>query len=94
MITAKTTARPAAAPSTASDRARQLASLASRTGRPRPASRSSRNRRPFSQVELALRITPVRGDTEPGAPTPIEPRAPACCSAWAIRSRTVAMAAS
>jgi hypothetical protein len=87
MITANTPAKPAAAPSTASDRARQLASLASRTGRPRPASRSSRNRRPFSQVELALRITPVRGDTEPGAPTPIEPRPPACCSAWAIRSR-------
>jgi hypothetical protein len=31
-------------------------------------------------VELALRITPVRGETEPGAPMPIDPRPPACCS--------------
>jgi hypothetical protein len=43
---------------------------------------------------LELRITPVVGEIEPGVPMPIVPRPPACCSTWAIRSRTVSIAAS
>ena len=61
-MTPNTLAQPAAAPSLASDKAKQLASLASRTARPSAASRSRPNGRPFSQVELAFLTRPVRGD--------------------------------
>src|SRR5690606_40486050 len=56
--------------------ARQLASLASRTGRPSACSRSRPKGRPFNQVELALRITPLTGEIDPGVATPTGPEAP------------------
>ena len=69
-ITAKTMRAPAAAPSVASETARQFASLASRTSRPMATLRSFSNARPLSQVELAFLITPVAARTLPGIPTP------------------------
>ena len=69
-ITPKTTSAPAAAPSTASESAKQFASLARRTGRPSARARSSRSGRPFSQVELQFFIRPVRGEIAPGVPMP------------------------
>ena len=78
-MTPNTERAPAPAPSTASDRAKQLASLASRTGRPSCASRSRRNGWPLSQVELAFCTSPLAGDIEPGMPMPTLPRPPARC---------------
>ena len=69
-MTPNTPRAPAPAPSTASDRAKQLASLASRTGRPRCASRSRWNGLPLSHVELAFCTSPLAGATEPGMPMP------------------------
>jgi hypothetical protein len=69
-ITAKTTPAPAPAPSVASDNARQLASLATRTACPSNASRSRLKGRPFSEVELLFFINPC--DVRlPGVPRPI-----------------------
>ena len=65
-MTVNTIAAPAPAPSVASERARQLASLANATGRPIRAITSSSNRRPFSQVRLAFLIRPVAGAIAPG----------------------------
>ena len=75
MMTPKTTSAPAAAPSHASDSAKQLASFASRTLRPSTRSRSSRRGRPFSHVELAFFTRPVAGEMAPGMPMPTVPRA-------------------
>ena len=65
MITPKTTRAPAAAPSVASDNAKQLASFANRIGRPTPAA-DPRSGVPFSQVELEFLISPVAGEIVPG----------------------------
>jgi hypothetical protein len=70
MITPNTTAAPAAAPSVASEIAKQFASLAIRTGRPSRDERSSRSGRPISQTELAFLTKPVVGEIAPGIPTP------------------------
>ena len=56
----------------ASDSARQFASLIMRTGAPSFALTSSRNGLPLSQMLLALRITPVLGEIDPGVATPTE----------------------
>src|SRR5437016_946005 len=53
-MTPNTTGAPAAAPSVASDRAKQFASFITRTGRPSRPSRSRSSGRPLSQVELAF----------------------------------------
>jgi len=90
-ITPKTTSASAPAPSVASDSAKQLASLASRTGRPSVASRSACSGLSFKWVVLALRIRPVAGEGDPGMPTPmLAPVTPASRSAAATRSRTTA----
>ena len=80
-ITPNTTPMPAAAPSVASDSAKQLASLAMATGRPSARARSAPSGRPFSQVEFALRTSPVCGDSEPGMPIPIDEAGPQPASA-------------
>ena len=70
-ITAKTAAAPAApAPSTASLNAKQLASLAKRSGRDSSRCRSSASGRPMTQVELAFFTSPVSGEMVPGIPIP------------------------
>ena len=69
-MTANTTSAPAAAPSVASDNARQLASLATRTGWPSKASRSRCSGCPLSQVELAFFMTPAALRL-PGVPMPM-----------------------
>src|ERR1019366_1271196 len=58
-ITANTSLAPAAAPSVASDTARQFASFAQRTGLPRATPKSRSSGRPFSHVELAFLTSPV-----------------------------------
>ena len=70
-MAANTTASPEAAPSVASDTARQLASLASRTGRPSARARSRSRGRPFNHTELAGRghavasqLAPIIGEGE------------------------------
>ena len=65
-MTPKTTSAPAAAPSHASDSAKQFASLASRTGRPSARSRSCWSGRPISHVEFAFFTRPGRGRDGPG----------------------------
>jgi hypothetical protein len=65
----------------ASDTARQLASLAMRTGRSSMASRSLSSGWPFSQVELAFFTLPVNGEMVPGMPRPTEPFLPVAASA-------------
>ena len=84
-MTPNTTLAPAAAPSLASDRAKQLASLASRISRPSAACRSVRRGRPISQVELAFLMTPA-GVSLPGIASPTLPRAPVVRSASRTRS--------
>ena len=84
-MTPNTTLWPAPAPSTASEMAKQSASLASRTGRPSADSRSRFNRSPMRQVELAFLIKSVVGDTVPGIPTPTG----SCLLKPASRSRAV-----
>ena len=69
-ITPKTTRAPAAAPSTASERAKQFASFAKRTGRPRSPERSRSRGCPISQVEFAFLTRPLAGERAPGIPTP------------------------
>ncbi len=91
---AKTTSKPEPAPSTASETARQLASLARRTGRSRARARSSANGRPLRKVELALRIRPVRGEIEPGMAKPMRSQRPVRASVSATRAQTVPIAAS
>lgn len=68
-MTANTTR---AGPSTASETAKQSASLDNRTSRPTARTRSASTGRPFSQVELAPLVMPVRGSTDPGIPTPTD----------------------
>ena len=75
-ITPNTTRAPRPAPSTASDSAKQLASLASRTSRPSAASTSPCSGLPLSQVELAFFTRPVTRDSAPGMPTPTVPQSP------------------
>ena len=72
-MAAKTVPNPAPAPSAASLSARQFASLAMRTGRPRRAARSVSSRPPFNQVLFAPRTSPVVGERLPGIPTPTVP---------------------
>src|SRR4030088_2947821 len=69
-MTPKTVSIAAAAPSVASDRAKQLASLAKRTGRPSLVSKSCCNGRPISHVEFAFLTTPVTGEIPPGHAEP------------------------
>ena len=89
-MTPKTTSAPAAAPSVASDSAKQLASLANRTGRSSRRDRSSASGRPFSQVEFEFLISPVAGEIVPGMPTPTVPVAPVACSMSRTRPHTAA----
>src|SRR6476620_11454240 len=65
-ITPNTVRAFSAAPSMASDKAKQLASLASRTGPPSAVARSRSKGRSLSQVELAFCIRPVWGEMETG----------------------------
>src|SRR5207344_2953860 len=58
----------AAAPSVASDRTKQLASLSTRTGRPIAAARSRSTALPFSAARFELTTSPVTGDRKPGVP--------------------------
>ncbi len=93
-MTPNTTRDPDAAPSTASESAKQLASFSTRTGRASTAFRSSKNGLPLSQTEFAFRTNPVSGDSEPGIATPtVAARAPVCCSIRAVRSATARTAA-
>ena len=90
MMTPKTLRAPAPAPSVASDRAKQSASFAIRTGRPSASARSRSRARSLSQVELALRMRPVKGDREPGVPTPILPLVPVSDSTAATKAAIAA----
>ena len=85
MIPPKTTPFPAAAPSTASDTAKQLASLATRTSRCNTSLKSLSSGWPLIQVELEFLTKPVNGDTTPGIPTPTEPVWPVAVSASATK---------
>ena len=85
-MTPNTTSAPAPAPSVASDRAKQLASLASRTGRAQRLSRSRRSGLPFSQVVLAFLIRPVPKLSLPGIAMPTLPGVPSSASAPATSS--------
>ena len=73
-ITPNTVPWPAPAPSIASDKAKQLASLAKRTGRPSAASTSRPSGWPISQVELAFLTSSVAATMVPGIPIPTEAR--------------------
>ena len=79
-MTPKTQAAPAAAPSLASDNAKQLASFANRSGRSSSAERSWARGWPFSHVEFAFLTSPVAGDSAPGMPMPTLARCPICAS--------------
>jgi len=79
-MTPNTTCAPAAAPSVASESAKQFASFMSRTGRLSRSSRSRWSGRPLSQTELAFFTSPVWGTTVPGIPTPTEPASSAARS--------------
>ena len=79
-MTPNTTWAPAAAPSVASESAKQFASFMSRTGRSSRCSRSRPSGRPLSQTELAFFTSPVWGTTVPGMPTPTVPTSPAARS--------------
>jgi hypothetical protein len=94
MITPNTTDAPAAAPSLASESAKQLASLARRTGRSSRASTSWCSRRPFSHVELAFFTTPVAGEIVPGMPMPTVQACPIACSASATSAAMTCTVAS
>ena len=85
-MTPNTMLQPAAAPSLASETAKQLASLASRTSRPSRRSRSAFSGRPFSRVELAFLTRPVAGEIAPGWATPTVQRSPTLRSSPAMRS--------
>jgi hypothetical protein len=74
MITPNTTGAPAAAPSLASDSAKQLASLASRTGPPRAWARSRSSGWPFSTTVFGPLDQARRRREAPGHPTPTLPR--------------------
>jgi hypothetical protein len=92
-ITPKTTRAPAAAPSIASETAKQLASLATRTSRPRAAERSRSKGSPLTQTALEFLAKPVKGEMVPGKPTPTLPRSPdSRSSSWTspAMARTVA----
>jgi hypothetical protein len=93
-ITPNTTAAPAPAPSTASEIAKQLASLATRTGRPSRSERSASSGWPISQVALAFFTSPVAGERAPGMPTPMQRTGPARCSRPETTSTTAASVAS
>ncbi len=84
-ITPKTTRAPAAAPPLASDSAKQLASLANRSGRPMRRERSRSKGWPFSQTEFAFLTRPVAGEMTPGMPIPTVPRSPISRSTSATR---------
>ncbi len=84
-ITPNTTGAPSPPPSTASESAKQLASLAIFTGRPSAAVRSPRRSRPCSQVELPIEIRPLARSTEPGTPIPtVSIRPPASASSRSV----------
>jgi hypothetical protein len=68
--TPKTTLAPAPAPSTASDSAKQLASLVMRTGRASMAARSRAIGWPLRHTEFDPRSKPVAREIDPGVPTP------------------------
>ena len=74
-ITPNTLLAPVAAPSEASDRAKQSASLAMRTGLPSLSCRSCSRGLPFRRTELALRSRPVAGESAPGVQMPTGIRA-------------------
>ena len=92
-MTPKTTSRPAAAPSRASETAKQSASLARRTSRPRHSSTWRWNGWPISQVELAFLITPVAGEMVPGMPMPTVPVAPVSASISCTMAHTASTVA-
>jgi len=83
----KTTDLPAAAPSTASDTAKQFASLAIFTLRFNRAPRSTSRGWPLIHVELAFLTRPVKGEITPGIPMPI---VAVCCklSSTSVTSAT------
>ena len=83
-ITAKTGEPPAAAPSVASESARQFASFPRRSSRASRADRLTPKARPLSHVELAFSTSPVAGEIVPGIPTPTVDR-PTSASASATR---------
>jgi hypothetical protein len=85
-MTPKAVSMPAAAPSVASDRAKQLASLARRAGRPKVDSRSRCSGWPINHVVLAFFTSPVIGEIVPGIPIPTEAVSPICCSIPATRA--------
>jgi hypothetical protein len=85
-MTPNTVSIAAPAPSVASDKAKQLASLASRVGRLSALSTSRCNGRPISQVELAFLMRPVAGETVPGMPIPTGAVVPISCSIILIKA--------
>jgi hypothetical protein len=92
-ITENDTGVPAAAPSVASDSARQFASLAMRTGRRKASARSRCSGWPFRHVEFAFLISPA-WVALPGVPTPtLQPLTPRSRSARATSAATAARVA-
>jgi hypothetical protein len=82
-----------AAPSMASDKAKQFASFASRTGVASATARSRSKARPLSQVELAFCIRPVRGEIDPGTAIPMLAPGAMPCMSLAVRSTMAAIVA-
>jgi hypothetical protein len=90
---ARTQCAPAAAPSVASETARQLASFWMRTGRASAASRSCCKGWPLSHSELAFLTLPVAGEIAPGMPTPTVHAPPTERSAADSKAAIVAIVA-
>ncbi len=90
-MTPKTQGQPEAAPSLASDNAKQLASLASLTGLARRDWRSSESGRPFNHTEFAFFTTPVAGEIAPGMPMPTVAPSPRACSMRPTRPAIASM---
>ena len=93
-ITPNTVPSPDAAPSTASDSAKQFASFAKRTSRPSAVSTSRASCLPISQVELAFLTSPVPATIVPGMPIPTEARVPISPSSAETRPAIAATVAS
>lgn len=89
-ITPNTTGAPAAAPSVASESAKQFASFAIRTGRPSTRARSRSAGWPFRHVELEFLSRPVAGEIASGCPIPTVAFFPASSSSSPITSPRIA----
>jgi hypothetical protein len=92
-MTPNTMDAPCAAPSVASDSAKQFASFDTRSGRPSARSRSRSRGWPISQVEFAFFTKPVTAEMAPGMPMPTVQVVPTSRSRASTRFRTAVIVA-